>query len=318
MLITYSAMPIYVERGVSPAVNGLTVDLYEASTNLQRYQTTTRETGSYTFVGHSNTIPLFAEAYLSGTYSGRSFDFTPSGYDYNIAFTPGGLSGVGLWLRSDLGVTNSSGVSAWVDQTGTGNNGAQATSGSRPAVLTDGGDMRAAINFDGVDDFIDVVDSATFASTTTMAVSAWVRLETVPGTTDVILSQWTGTANRFSLEVNSSQQLVVLLRDSGDTTTSTSTFTSKTVPLNQWFHVAMAYNGSLAAGSRVKVYLNSESLTGSVSAPTAIGNSTGNFRLGRKDTGNYWDGNIDDVTYKTSAWTQDEVFMLYTYRPRFG
>lgn len=318
MLVTFSAMPIQVERAVSPATNGVNVDLYEASTYDRRYRAVTRETGSFLFLSHSDVTPLFAEAYVNGTYSGRSFDFTPSGYTYNINFTPGLLSGVGLWLRSDLGVTDSSGVSAWVDQTGAGNNASQGTVGSRPAVLTDGGDMKAAVNFDGSADFLDISDSSTFASTTAMSVSAWVRLETTPGSTYVIMSQWTGTANRFSLEVNSSLQLVLLLRDSGDTTTSTSTFTSRTIPLNQWVHVAMAYDGALSAGNRVKMYLNGVSLTGSVSAPTAIGNSTGNFRIGRKDTGNYWDGNIDDITYKTSAWNADEVFMLWTYRPRFG
>lgn len=318
MLVTFSAMPIQVERGVSPATNGINVDLYEASSSTRRYRAVTRESGSYVFLSHADNINLFAEAYLNGTYSGRSFDFTPSGYTYNINFTPRLLSGVGLWLRSDLGVTNSSGVSAWTDQTGTGNNAAQGTSGSRPAVQTDGGDLKAGVNFDGADDFLDITDSATFASTTAMSVSAWVRLETTPGSSYVIMSQWTGTANRFSLEVNSSRQLVLLLRDSGDTTTSTSTFTSQTISLNQWVHVAMAYDGGLAAGNRVKMYLNGVSLTGTVSAPTAIGNSAGNFQIGRKDTGNYWDGNIDDITYKTSAWTPDEVFMLWTYRPRFG
>lgn len=318
MLVTFSAMPIQVERGVSPATNDVTVDLYETTTRDRRYSVPTRESGSFLLVAHSDTTPLFAEAYVNGTYSGRSFNFVPSGYTYNVNFTPGGIAGVGMWLRSDLGVTLSSGISAWTDQTGSGNSAAQATSLSRPSLLTDGGDSRTAPNFDGSDDWLDIVDSATFASTTLMAVSAWVRLETTPGTALVIMSQWTGTGNRFSLEVNSSLQLQVLLRDSGDTTTSTSTFTSRTVPLSQWVHVAMSYDGGASAGQRVKMCLNGSSLTGTVSAPTSIGNSTGNLRIGRKDSGAYWDGGIDDIAYKTSPWSDDDVFMLYTYRPRFG
>ena len=317
MYVTFSEMPVHVERAVSTATNDVTIDLYDSVSYERRYRTTTRETGGFTFIAHADTT-LFAEAYVDGTSSGRSFNFTPSGYNYNIQFTPGGMSGVGLWLRADSGITISSGISAWTDRTTSANNAAQATSGSRPAFLADGGDNRAAANFDGTDDFLDITDSATFASTTQMAVSAWVRLETTPGTSYVIMSQWTGTANRFSLEVNSSRQVVVLLRDSGDTTTSTSTFTSRTLALNTWTHIAMSYDGAAAAGNRVKVYLNNSSLTGSVSAPTAIGNSAGNFQLGRKDTGNYWDGSMDDIVYKAGTWTQDDTFMLYTYRARVG
>jgi hypothetical protein len=51
----------------------------------------------------------------------------------------GGQPRVAFWLRSDIGVTpntNGSGVSAWTDQSGNGNNFAQGTAADRPIFNT--------------------------------------------------------------------------------------------------------------------------------------------------------------------------------------
>lgn len=52
-----------------------------------------------------------------------------------VSFVPTQLSGCVLWLRADLGVTldGSNNVSQWSDQSSSGNNYAQGTSGNRPA-----------------------------------------------------------------------------------------------------------------------------------------------------------------------------------------
>jgi hypothetical protein len=50
------------------------------------------------------------------------------------AFLPTDIDGCVLWLRADLGITEAgSGVSVWADQSGNGNDFAQATDGNRPA-----------------------------------------------------------------------------------------------------------------------------------------------------------------------------------------
>jgi hypothetical protein len=59
-----------------------------------------------------------------------------------------------LDLQADAGVTESGGVvSAWADQSGNGNNFAQATEGARPTIQTDGD--YPAIVFDGSNDFME-------------------------------------------------------------------------------------------------------------------------------------------------------------------
>jgi len=70
------------------------------------------------------------------------------------------LSGLTLWLRSDLGVTlntSNGNVSAWADQSGAGHHLSQSTAAAQPPYSTSGG---PGLNgpfvgpFDGIDDFI--------------------------------------------------------------------------------------------------------------------------------------------------------------------
>lgn len=65
-----------------------------------------------------------ANAQQAGTLSG-AWNYLPSGYV--------------LHLRADLGVTQSGTVSAWADQSGHGNNFAQATGGAQPTYISAGG-----------------------------------------------------------------------------------------------------------------------------------------------------------------------------------
>lgn len=72
------------------------------------------------------------------------------------AFVPPHLSGCVLWLRADMGITLVSGaVSAWADQSGSGNHVTQGTAGSRPAYASNGGPNDAPyVQFDGTDDHL--------------------------------------------------------------------------------------------------------------------------------------------------------------------
>lgn len=57
--------------------------------------------------------------------------------DSGVAWTPKFISGLQLWLRADLGVTIATGVSAWADQSGTGDankNVTQATGSKQPTL----------------------------------------------------------------------------------------------------------------------------------------------------------------------------------------
>ena len=54
------------------------------------------------------------------------------GASSGIVWTPRAITGLKLWLRADLGVTIGTGVSAWADQSGNGNNVTQGTGSKQP------------------------------------------------------------------------------------------------------------------------------------------------------------------------------------------
>jgi hypothetical protein len=58
--------------------------------------------------------------------------------DYGIGFNPGSLQPA-FWTRADIGITISTGVSAWKDQSGNGNDVIQIIAGNQPSYFSSGG-----------------------------------------------------------------------------------------------------------------------------------------------------------------------------------
>jgi hypothetical protein len=67
-----------------------------------------------------------------------------------------GTSGLKLWLRGDYGITldGNGYVSTWSDQSGSGNNASQAVSTNRPYASPNQMGGKAAVRFDGVNDYL--------------------------------------------------------------------------------------------------------------------------------------------------------------------
>ena len=64
------------------------------------------------------------------------------------------LSGLGLWLKADAGITSSANkISAWADQSGFERLAVQPVAAAQPTLVT-GGNGKPAINFDGVTNFM--------------------------------------------------------------------------------------------------------------------------------------------------------------------
>ncbi|WP_422361625.1 T9SS type A sorting domain-containing protein [Reichenbachiella sp.] len=73
------------------------------------------------------------------------------------AQNPGNVSSnLQLWLKANAGVTGTTQISAWADQSGQGNNAAMGTAAKRPSLTTDAFNFNPGITFDGTDDMLDV------------------------------------------------------------------------------------------------------------------------------------------------------------------
>ena len=128
------AAPMYLKlaRDGNPT-SGYTVNAYYGTDGI-----------NWTLLGsavESNTIPMPNKFYTGfvvsssasgGTASTAVFDFVSY-----LTSVPQQASNLLLWLRSDVGVTTSSGaVTSWADQSGNSNNATQGTGANRPTLVT--------------------------------------------------------------------------------------------------------------------------------------------------------------------------------------
>lgn len=90
-------------------------------------------------------------------------------------FYPTDLSGCVLWLRADLGVTDAGGgaVSAWADQSGTGNDVVQATGTKQPTLVGAYVNGQPAISFDGSADYLQKTGGTALGACTVFVVVRW-------------------------------------------------------------------------------------------------------------------------------------------------
>ena len=89
-----------------------------------------------------------------------------TGVDATEPFSPASVSGLVLWLDAEKGVTGTTAVSAWADQSGNGNNAAQASTPLQPTYRSAAVNGLPAIHFTALPltqpgNMLEVTDSAT-------------------------------------------------------------------------------------------------------------------------------------------------------------
>ena len=83
--------------------------------------------------------------------------------DIAAAQSPGGVSGsLQLWLKAGSGVTGTSSVSQWDDDSGNGRDFIQGTGSNQPALTEDAINFNPAITFDGSSDFLEDADGENY------------------------------------------------------------------------------------------------------------------------------------------------------------
>jgi hypothetical protein len=318
MRVSYHSLPTWVERGVTPAVASLPVKVHRADTDSPLYTPATISTGSFLFPCFTTSLSHYAQAYRNNISAGRSFDFTPSGFAFNVKWLPTYMTGLGFWFRADKEVTQSGTVSAWGDQSANNNDAAQGTAGNRPTYLTNGGDGKPALSFDGSTDLLEVTDHASFGSTTAFSVSCWIRTGTTFPTDGTIIAHW-GATERFLMRVETGGNLVVSVSNG---TVGSATLTG-VLTANTWYHLAFSYLGAGSTNAdKLKVYINGvlQSPTYSGTLPSSVGNPTSILSIGSRNAAStYFNGYIGDILFVDSrVMTEEEILMHYHYRPRFG
>lgn len=165
-----------------------------------------------------------------------------------------------------------------------------------------------ALDFDGVNDYIQIPQSSSLDVTDQVTVEAWVYprayVDNLGATSNVVARSQLSGATIYTLATSSEGKVLYAVNPTPPLHSSVAN-----LPLNTWTHLAMTYNGSY-----VRLYINGTldsyyALSGLIQTTTnwlAIG-CRPNGPYGGSGTYCYFNGTIDDVRIYNRALNQQEI-----------
>ncbi len=174
-------------------------------------------------------------------------------------------------------------------------------------VLNLSGKYGAAMQFDGINDYLSIANSNSLNfGTGGFSLNFWMKAysKTPTGITyELIGKRLNGGAN-YEIQI-SDEVLVAYIEQTGSTTQISTTY-NVSKHLNEWIFVTLNRNGGTAG-----IYING--LLNKSSASTQNVNSTSTLQIGRDPAGanEYYNGSIDEVMIYNRGLTVDEIYQLY-------
>ena len=227
------------------------------------------------------------------TYQTRALAITPFRYYQSDETT--GISAADTSGNSGTGTYTPNNGSAWTG----GTLGASAFTGNGVAPTFSGGAIQTAGNWPA-------------GATTAFSWTGWVYLSS---TADfrTIFSKFVNTGDRF--EISTGAPLNGDLLGLAAVIGGAGIFTAQCLTLNTWIHVAIVFDGSLAAGNRLAAYANGAVVSiatqfGVIPAAAQTTNSE-SFIGARSGSVQPWAGSIDEVAVYNSALSAAQVLALY-------
>src|SRR3989344_3981735 len=235
-----------------------------------------------------------------------------------------------LWLLSfnivDAAIiskplTNLGLVGYWSMNEGTGTVAGDGSGNGNRGTLTGGptwvdGKRGKAINFDGVDDYVNAGTAGNFERTNSFTVSLWIKRNPNPTVTEAVVAKEVGSGTFQGWG------LLILGGAANDPYRINIANTSGTNNLlveyprtndSGWHHVVFTYNGTSAA-SGVFLYEDGISKTQTIIADTLSASilTATNFQIGARDgAASLFSGSIDEVRVYNRALSATEIQALY-------
>jgi hypothetical protein len=159
-----------------------------------------------------------------------------------------------------------------------------------------------ALSLDGVDDYVDCGNSASFDITEEITLSAWVNTsDSGNGEDNPFVAKGDES---YAIKHSDSNSIDFFIYDNEDWHTAYSPVYDSFN--GEWYHVAGTYDGN-----QLKLYING-GLVNSLDYAGSIGTSTYPVNIGRnsQETGRFYEGAIDEVRIYNRALTESEILYL--------
>ena len=177
------------------------------------------------------------------------------------------------------------------------------------------------VKFDGGGNYAMAVDSDEFSQTGSFSVEAWVKLVSLPATSDfqTVLSKWDETTDirsyRLRINTDSDGRSWPEFQISTDGTSGNiKTIRGQTqILVGQWYLVSGYYDASVGS---INIYINGAKEGVLTGVGSSISNTTSGFCLGATKTGsstwsNFLTGTVDDIRVVSGA--RSDASMAYSY-----
>jgi hypothetical protein len=298
--VTPSAVSFWATRnGGNPAAK--TLDIANAGGGTLNY--TVSKSGSWLSVAPASgaapgtvTAKVTSNGLAAGTYTG-SITITAAGADgsprvvpVTLTVNPAPATGalVGAWAFEETSGENT------LDASGKGNAGTL-----QGATRTADGKYGRGVNFDGLDDWVTVADSASLDLTNGMTLEAWVKPDTADTSWRTVLIKEQTDQLAYALYANTDTS-----RPSGNVFNTQDNGTAGVSPLakDQWSHVATTFDGTM-----LRLFVNGAEVSSlPVSGPIKVSN--GALRMGGNAVwGEWFDGTLDEVRVYNRALSGVEI-----------
>lgn len=145
------------------------------------------------------------------------------------------------------------------------------------------------VQFDGIDDYIDVGAMPSLENTSTFSIEFWVKPLSIDVNSERIFSKRVNNNNRIEITLGNGaaeadrQRLRVNICNGVNETYNSPV---QSVPLNEWTHVAVVFDGSQTTANRLKVLINGIQQTNAFNLTATTTHTGANVEFGRRTGGN--------------------------------
>lgn len=301
-----------VDRNGTPGVVSVSFDL-----GVGIYNTGVAANYALLINNASNDFTAGTAHTTGAVFNGSTLTFTNVSFADGDYFTlgmptppaPGGIvNNMGIWLKSNLGVTGVANASAWADQSGNNFNVSQATVANQPAVLTNRTNFNPAIQFDGTNDNLSLT-SGILGTNTFTDVYAFVVSRTNTITASYAFYE-TNAAGQFSLRSPWSDNN--LYWEPGNTGTNRlNTLWGGSTGTPFLFGLTSSTTAT-PSGQRQDIIRNGFSLASDATMSSFTGNNS-SFFVGSGSGASYFNGEVSEMVIYRGALTGTMMQQVQSY-----